>query len=775
MSNSIGIRRLKKIAGLDTWQQRLEQSTIWQPEDSLLLRILVQLMVSVGIIATDVAANSGDIWMSVWAVPLGAVGAWWSWKRRSQRNIATKFWLAFGMLVALGVFFSQLLRSLNDTRLVLATLLVQLQVLHSFDLPRRKDLGYSMVIGLVLLGVAGTLSQTSAFGGLLLLFLAIALPTLILDYRSRLGLKQEPQRWQMLDSSVSLKQLGVLFLVILALGLVVFASLPRLPGYQLRTFPVSSMIDFAGEFDNSRISNPGYVRQGNPSGESGSGNGVGQGSAPGQVDETFYYGFNNQMNQNLRGFMKPKTVMRVRSQAPGFWQVLSFDRYTGQGWEVSRNDRAITLNRSPWSYQFSLPVFGALGRTQEVVQTYSIVSELPNLIPALATAKRLFFPTRQIAIDPEGSLRSPIILTEDLTYTVISDVAFRDRVQLRQAPTTYPVQIQRYYLEVPAAIAPKLKQLAEQWLAKSEKPLVDPYEKALYLTQYLKQHYQIQPDFPYLKPNQDLAEAFLFQFNGGYPDHFSTTLTLLLRSLGIPARLTAGFAPGQFNPFTGYYVVKNTDAYALTEVYFPGSGWFSFDPIPGHDLFPSSVEESQTFGVLRQFWQWVAGWVPTPVSSLLGNVFGTLLTWLSRVIAWFIGLFTQGWMGILQALLVLVGMSFIGWLSWANWQQWRYRRWLASLPPMERLYRQMLRWLADQGIHKHPAQTPLEFAQHSTHQHPQGLTIQTIAQAYVGWRYGNQAPNLPDLQQRWQQLQRSSRSPLLRSRPTASVFLSTPQ
>jgi hypothetical protein len=132
-------------------------------------------------------------------------------------------------------------------------------------------------------------------------------------------------------------------------------------------------------------------------------------------------------------------------------------------------------------------------------------------------------------------------------------------------------------------------------------------------------------------------------------------------------------------------------------------------------------------------------------------------------------------MGILQALLVLVGMSFIGWLSWANWQQWRYRRWLASLPPMERLYRQMLRWLADQGIHKHPAQTPLEFAQHSTHQHPQGLTIQTIAQAYVGWRYGNQAPNLPDLQQRWQQFQRSSRSPLLRSRPTASVFLSTPQ
>ena len=57
-------------------------------------------------------------------------------------------------------------RELNDTRLVLAELLIQLQVLHSFDLPRRKDLGYSMVIGMILIGVASTLSQTMAFGGM---------------------------------------------------------------------------------------------------------------------------------------------------------------------------------------------------------------------------------------------------------------------------------------------------------------------------------------------------------------------------------------------------------------------------------------------------------------------------------------------------------------------------------------------------------------------------------------------------------------------------------
>jgi len=49
----------------------------------------------------------------------------------------------------------------------------------------------------------------------------------------------------------------------------------------------------------------------------------------------------------------------------------------------------------------------------------------------------------------------------------------------------------------------------------------------------------------------------------------------MLRSIGIPARLVAGFSPGEFNPFTGLYVVRNTDAYAMTEVYFPKYGWFA--------------------------------------------------------------------------------------------------------------------------------------------------------------------------------------------------------
>ncbi len=733
-------------------------------EDSILLRVLVQALVVVGIVATDVAAETQN---SFWAVPLILVGAIWSWYSRRARNIPVKFCIAIGMLIAMGAFFGRLLGELNDTRLVLAELLIQLQVLHSFDVPCRKDLGYSTVIGLILLGVAGTLSQTLAFAPGLLLFLAIALPVLVLDYRSRLGLSKQPKArpspFPAHSSPVSPQRLGVFFLIILGLGLIIFAFLPRFPGYQLWTFPVSSQIKVEGKFDGRHILNPGYVHQGNSTGNGSDVHGdTGQDKTgkPGQIDKTFYYGFNSQINQNLRGEMKPKVVMRVRSQAEGFWRVLAFDRYTGKGWEISRNAQTLTVKRPSWSYRLFFPGSTTTGRTQEVVQTYTVVSDLPNLVPALAYPKEIYFPTPEMAVDAEDGLRAPVGLSENLTYTVISEVPYRDRTLLGLASTSYPKNIQQHYLQIPPPIAAKVRQRTQEILATSPHTLSSAYEQTLYVAQYLKQHYSIPTPLalPYLGENEDLVETFLFKHKGGYPDHFSTTLTVMLRSIGIPARLVAGFAPGQFNPFTGLYIVRNTDAYAMTEVYFPKFGWFAFDPIPGHPLIPPSIEESQTFSVLRALWKWVAGWLPSPVTGLIDSVFGAIAKWVIGAIAWFLALFSQGWLGVLTALVVSTCLSFLGWLGWNQWRVWRYRRYLAKLPPMESLYQQMLRWAAQKGFHKHSAQTPLEYARVSQQHHAPATAevIDEICQAYVGWRYGGQVANLKQLKQRWRELKKSN-------------------
>ncbi|MDX2243637.1 MAG: DUF3488 and DUF4129 domain-containing transglutaminase family protein [Leptolyngbyaceae cyanobacterium bins.302] len=747
---------VRSLPGIKKIWHRLESQPLPEVEESILLRVLTQAMVIVGILATDIAAETQA---SIWAIPLTMLGGYWSWSHRRRRNIITKFCIAIGMLLALVFFFLSMRESLNDTRIILAGLLIQLQTLHSFHMPRRQDLGYSMIIGLILIGVASTLSQTMIFGLLLLAFLIISLPVLVLDYRSRLNLGIA-QRSPFKRVGLSLRRLGIFLVVILALGLSLFLMMPRLPGYQLRTFPVSGQInqDFQ---DNQQIINPGYVRQGNLAGGTGTGSGQGQQTGPGEMDEDYYYGFGSRINQNLRGMMKPKVVMRVRSQAKSFWRVMAFDRYLGQGWEMSRNDKTETIKRPFWSYQFYLPVPVTLTQRKEVVQTYTIVSDLPNVIPAMVHPREVYFPTPEIALDLEGGLRSPVGLPEGLTYTIVSQVPIRDRTRLRQASTQYHPVTRQLFLEVPAAIRAKVRSQTEALLATSETPISSPYEKALFLAQALKQRYSIQPEMPYLNPKEDIVEAFLFKYKGGYPDHFATALTIMLRSIGIPARLVVGFAPGEFNPFTGLYEVRNTDAHAMTEVYFPKFGWFAFDPIPGHELIPPSVEEDQTFSVLQQFWNWIAGWLPSPVSSFFSRLFGGVIAWVMGTIAWVVNLFQQGWVGLFTLLLLGVGLAFVGWLLWQGWGNWRYRRWLASLPPIESLYHQMMDWLNSQGLGKKAPQTPFEYVRQAQATQPahRAAVIEQISHAYVQWRYGGKSPDINQLRQAFKDLKQRSPRP----------------
>jgi transglutaminase-like putative cysteine protease len=720
-------------------------------EDSVLLRTLVQGLVTVGICALAIAA-SGVTDTSSWnllAIPFSAVGASWSWRSRRRKNIGVKFCIALGMLLALAFFFWRLLNLPGDTRIILAELLIQLQVLHSFDLPRRKDLGYSMMIGLILVGVAATISQTLVFGLLLFLFLLIALPVLTLDYRSRLGLRD--RGWHSIRSSTAPRQLGGVLLITLLLGLIIFAALPRLPGYQLRTFPVSGSVDTDSDFDGRTIFNPGYINGGSGDQDAEAGNGDGSGGpnrgqspeeGPGRMSTDFYYGFNQRMNQNLRGEMISQVVMRVRSQSQGFWRVMAFDRYTGQGWEISRNDATSRIPRSPISYQFLPPRMPRLGPRQEVVQTYTMVQDFQNLLPVLYQPKEIYFPSQDLVVDPEGAFRSPKPLTEGLTYTVVSDVALRIPEALQQATQSYPLEIANYYLQIPASIQPRVQAETERLLKTSPVALPTVFDKVQFLTQAIKDRYALQEDLPFFEDGEDLVEAFLFKYQGGTPDHFSTVLTMMLRSIGVPARLVAGFGTGDFNPFTGFYIVRNTDAYAITEVFFPEYGWFTFDPIPGHLPLPPSVEDYDPFGILRQLWQWLEGLLPPVVAEKLQQGFQLLAQLIYAVVSVITRFSSQGWLSVLGGVIGLTGLSFVGWLGWQGWRSWQRCRWLNQLPPMERLYQQMLYRLSNLGYPKAASQTPFEYSDYlrqepTFHQAP---LVQTVIQAYVRWRYGDEDP-----------------------------------
>ncbi|MFN3361868.1 MAG: DUF3488 and transglutaminase-like domain-containing protein, partial [Pseudanabaenaceae cyanobacterium] len=602
----------------------------WEVEESIPLRVLVQILVFIAIGATDQLAEKN---YSSWAIPLGAVAGTWAWYARKRKNIPVKIGIALGMLGALFVFLSDLVQGNDETRILLARLLIQLQVLHSFDLPRRKDLGYSIVIAFILMGVAATLSQTMTFGLWIIAFTALVIPILVLDLRSRLGVVTKSWRPQHLG--ISPGAIVTLLGLVLLVGLVIFFLLPRLPGYQIRSFPVSNQIV-------QRQAPPGRIIQPQPQQEDqGTGAGDGSGATAGDEAEGTGRGrgrgrrglpplFGEEIDATRSVLVRPELVMRVRSQAELFWRVLAYDFYTGKGWKISRSgaEDVEKIRRDALGYRFDVPTnvssLAVPVRSRQVIQTYTIVTDaFPNVIPAAAVPTEFYFPSDELEFDPDGNFRAPAPLPKDTIYTVISQVAKRDQERLRKVRVSYPASIANFYLQVPPAQRESLQTLAEKLITEatsivSGEPLnIDnAYDAALYLAQYLKQNYRLSdPREQILQPEGDLVEQFLATREGNAAQ-FVSTYVLLLRSLGLPARYMVGFAPGRFNPFTGYYEVMNSDAMVMGEVFFPGYGWLAFNPVPGQPLLPPSVEEDQRFNALKSFWQWVAGFLPSPLVGL---------------------------------------------------------------------------------------------------------------------------------------------------------------
>ncbi len=75
--------------------------------------------------------------------------------------------------------------------------------------------------------------------------------------------------------------------------------------------------------------------------------------------------------------------------------------------------------------------------------------------------------------------------------------------------------------------------------------------------------------------------AFVDGHRRGYCQHFAGAMALMLRYLGVPARVGAGFGTGRFDPKTGEWTVSDTNAHTWVEVWFKGYGWLPFDPTPG--------------------------------------------------------------------------------------------------------------------------------------------------------------------------------------------------
>jgi hypothetical protein len=104
------------------------------------------------------------------------------------------------------------------------------------------------------------------------------------------------------------------------------------------------------------------------------------------------------------------------------------------------------------------------------------------------------------------------------------------------------------------------------------------YDKIRAIEAWLSQHTRYSLDAPLSPRDVDVVDDFLFESRLGWCEQVASSMTVLARSVGIPARLATGFVPGEKDGLSGRFVVRERDAHAWTEIYFPGVGWQGFDP-----------------------------------------------------------------------------------------------------------------------------------------------------------------------------------------------------
>lgn len=185
----------------------------------------------------------------------------------------------------------------------------------------------------------------------------------------------------------------------------------------------------------------------------------------------------------------------------------------------------------------------------------------------------------------------PTLLPGD-QYQVTASLNDPSIQQLKEAGTGYPQWTDRY-LQLPEDFSSRVSELARRITQNAE----TPYDKATAITAYLRNNIKYANPLPESPPKgKDPIEWILFDLKQSFCNYYASAEVLMLRSVGVPARMAVGFAEGAFDSESNVYIVRSLNAHAWPEVYFPGIGWVEFEPTGNQDplLRPNRPEDAQT-------------------------------------------------------------------------------------------------------------------------------------------------------------------------------------
>ncbi len=293
----------------------------------------------------------------------------------------------------------------------------------------------------------------------------------------------------------------------------------------------------------------------------------------------------------------PVMFVRTPGAPPAhfYWRATSYDEYTGSGW--IRNTSGIELAAALWPASPDPPEHFAL-----LQQSFRMVSST-HQIYAAGRPVRLNQSASGFWFDRGGlDLVSVESITAQSAYQVLSWVPAASPDDLRGASEKYPTWLAEGYLKLPPELPERVIALAREIAGNA----LTNYDKALALQNYLRGYeYTLDLDDP--PQGRDVVDYFLFDLRKGYCDYYASAMVVMARSVGLPARLTAGYATGEYIPATQEYRVTQANAHSWVEIYFPEFGWIPFEPTAAlseidHGLtgvawtVPPRPEELEAFG-----------------------------------------------------------------------------------------------------------------------------------------------------------------------------------
>jgi protein-glutamine gamma-glutamyltransferase len=275
-----------------------------------------------------------------------------------------------------------------------------------------------------------------------------------------------------------------------------------------------------------------------------------------------------------------RVVMRVKlNKRPGKfirWRGIALENYNGKAWSLLQ-----TVERYRSRYQgqnsedkqedadferahfFDTPLFEQPLKEENLEQRIILEPVSTNILFGARGAKSLRGRTAMVLQDKYSGALSTTGIRGRFQYSVSSNINVPGEDELRaDNSTSYPEELYRLYLQKPDSFDLRIRRLTQD-VTRSART---NYDKALAIQNYLKTelHYTLNLKTAGADP---LAE-FLFETKEGHCEYFATAMVMMLRSIGIPARLINGFQMGEYNSLNDLYTVRESDAHSWVEVFF---------------------------------------------------------------------------------------------------------------------------------------------------------------------------------------------------------------